>query len=169
MFHVRKRNRAPARAYDRDCEQGIAVVSQGSSESDRWLRVGRSLAIPVSELEWHAGPSGGPGGQHANRSSTKVEVRFDVANSPSLGPRQRARLLRRIGPVVRASAGDERSQARNRQIALERLGKRIAEGLRTERPRLPTAPSRGERERRLEDKRRRSDIKRQRQSKSDLD
>src|SRR5580698_7742319 len=79
------------------------------------LRVGRSLAIPLSELEWRATPSGGPGGQHANRSSTRVEVHFAVARSPSLGPRQRARLLERLGPVVRAASGDERSQARNRQ------------------------------------------------------
>jgi ribosome-associated protein len=124
------------------------------------LRVGRSLSIPVEEVEWRATTSGGPGGQHANRANTRVEVRFDVLASPSLGPRQRARLLERLGPVVRASAGDERSQARNRQLALDRLVARLAEGLRTERPRRPTAPTKGSKERRLSEKRSRADIKR---------
>jgi ribosome-associated protein len=124
------------------------------------LRVGRSLSIPVEEVEWRATTSGGPGGQHANRANTRVEVRFDVLASPSLGPRQRARLLERLGPVVRASAGDERSQARNRQLALDRLVARLADGLRTERPRRPTAPTKGSKERRLSEKRSRADIKR---------
>jgi ribosome-associated protein len=93
-----------------------------------------------------------------------VEVRFDVATSPSLGPRQRARLLERLGPVVRVVASDQRSQARNRQLALERLRSRLAEGLRVVPTRRPTAPSPGSRERRLEDKRRRGELKRQRQA-----
>src|ERR1039458_3232616 len=84
------------------------------------LRVGRSLLIPLDEVEWRATTSGGPGGQHANRASSRVEVRFDVVASASLGPRQRARLLERIGPVVRASAGENAAQARNRQKALHR-------------------------------------------------
>lgn len=124
------------------------------------LQVSRSLAIPLEEIAWRATTSGGPGGQHANRSSTRVEVRFDVARSTALGPRQRARLLERLGPVVRASAGDERSQIRNRQLALDRLAARLAAALRTEAPRRPTVPSRGAKERRLEEKRRRAQVKR---------
>jgi len=80
--------------------------------------------------------------------------------SSSLGPRQRARLLERIGPLVRASAGEDRSQARNRQVALDRLAARLTEGLRVERPRRPTAPTRGAKERRLSDKRSRAETKR---------
>ena len=120
----------------------------------------RSCHIPSDELEWRFTPSGGPGGQHANRSHTRVEVRFDVASSPSLGPRQRARLLERLGPVVRVVADDERSQSRNRALALERLTQRLAEGLKRDAPRRPTAPTAGSRRRRLEAKRRRSQTKR---------
>jgi ribosome-associated protein len=124
------------------------------------LRVTRSCAVPLDELTWRFSTGGGPGGQHANTSNTRVEVRFDVAGSPSLGPRQRARLLERLGPVVRVTASDERSQARNRQLALDRLRSRLAEGLRVERERRPTAPTTASRERRVEAKRRRSDVKR---------
>jgi len=144
------------------------VPDLGLGSGER-LRVGRTLAIPLGELEWRATPSGGPGGQHANRASTRVEVRFDVARSPSLGPRQRARLLERLGPVVRAGAGDERSQVRNRQIALDRLAAKLADGLRVERPRHPTKPSRAERERRLLDKHHRSVRKKDRRPLRDLD
>jgi ribosome-associated protein len=124
------------------------------------LRVSRSCSIPLSELTWFFTASGGPGGQHANTSNTRAEVRFDVLNSPSLGPRQRDRLLERIGPVVRAVAGDERSQARNRALALERLQHRLAEGLKTDRPRVATRPSKASKARRVESKRQRSDVKR---------
>ena len=82
------------------------------------LQVTKTLAIPLDELEWRFSSSGGPGGQHANTSNTKAEVRFDVAASPSLAPHQRDRLLERLGPVVRAVASDERSQTRNRELAL---------------------------------------------------
>ncbi|HET7489020.1 MAG TPA: alternative ribosome rescue aminoacyl-tRNA hydrolase ArfB [Acidimicrobiales bacterium] len=126
------------------------------------LRVTRTLRIPAAELEWRFSGAGGPGGQHANTANTRVELRFDVEGSPSLGPRQRARLLERLGPVVRVVAADERSQARNRQLALERLGARLAAALRVERPRVPTAPSRASQERRLQDKRRQSERKRRR-------
>ena len=81
------------------------------------LRVTRSCSIPLAELSWRFSRSGGPGGQHANTADTRVEVRFDVAGSPSLGPRQRARLIERLGPEVRVVAADERSQARNRALA----------------------------------------------------
>jgi ribosome-associated protein len=124
------------------------------------LRVSGSLHIPLSELEWRFTGSGGPGGQHANTANTRVELRFDVAGSPSLGPRQRARLLDKLGPSVRVVASDERSQARNRQLALERLRDRLAGALRVERPRRPTRPTAGSRERRLESKRRQSQRKR---------
>src|SRR5436190_4134822 len=96
------------------------------------LVVTRSCRIPLDELEWRFSASGGPGGQHANTANTRAEVRFDVAASPSLGPRQRARLLEKVGPTVRVVASDERSQARNRDLALERLAGRLAAALRTE-------------------------------------
>ena len=123
----------------------------------------RTCAIRLEELEWRFSASGGPGGQHANTANTRAEVRFDVAGSPSLGPRQRSRLLERLGPTVRVVASDERSQARNRQLALDRLRSRLADGLRVVPPRHPTSPTRQARERRLEDKRRRGELKRQRQ------
>jgi len=119
-----------------------------------FVRVSNSLRIPVAELGWRFSRSGGPGGQHANTADTRVEVRFDVLGSPSLGPRQRQRLLERLGPEVRVVASDERSQARNRELATRRLAERIAQALRTEVPRRATKPSRGSVERRLEVKRR---------------
>ena len=126
------------------------------------LRVTRSVAIPLGELEVRTGPSGGPGGQHANRAHTRVEVRFDVESSPSLGPIQRARVVDRLGPVVRVAADDERSQARNRALAMERLAARLAGALHVDKPRRPTRPSKGAVERRLEAKRRQSTRKRER-------
>lgn len=127
-----------------------------------FLRVTRSCAIPLDELEWRFSASGGPGGQHVNTSNTKAEVRFDVAASPSLGPRQRARLLEKLGPVVRVAASDERSQSRNRDLALERLRSRLAEALRVETPRRPTKPSRAAKRARVDEKRKRGEIKRAR-------
>jgi ribosome-associated protein len=126
------------------------------------LRVTPSCTIDRDELSWRFARSGGPGGQHANTSETRVEVRFDVAASASLGPRQRARLLERLGPVVTAVAEDSRSQARNRELALERLRSKLAAGLRVERHRRPTRPGTAARERRLDDKRRRAARKRDR-------
>jgi ribosome-associated protein len=131
-------------------------------DAEGMLRVTRSCLIPLSELEWRFTPSGGPGGQHANRSNTRAEVRFDVAASPSLLEVHRARLLERLGPVVRVVADDERSQLRNRDLALGRLQARLAEALRVERTRRPTAPTRGSKLRRLETKKRRSDVKKMR-------
>jgi ribosome-associated protein len=120
------------------------------------------LSIPLDELEWRFTPSGGPGGQHANRSSTRAEVRFDVEGSPSLSAADRARLLERLGPVVIVGADDERSQRRNRERAVERLRDRLAEALRVERPRRATRPGRAARQRRLDEKRRQSAKKRDR-------
>jgi ribosome-associated protein len=124
------------------------------------LRVTPTCVIPLDEIEWRFSPSGGPGGQHANRANTRAEARFDVVASPSLGPRQRARLRARLGDVVRVVADDERSQVRNRALALERLRSRLAEGLREERRRRPTKPTAASREERLAAKRRRSELKR---------
>jgi ribosome-associated protein len=118
------------------------------------LRVSPSCRIPLDELEWHVTRSGGPGGQHANTSNTRVEVQFRVEDSAVLGPRQRARLLARLGPVVRAVAADTRSQARNRELALDRLRARLADGLRVQPARRPTRPTASAREARLQAKHR---------------
>src|SRR4051812_19764967 len=120
---------------------------------DDALRVSATLRIPLAELEWRFTPSGGPGGQHANRSNTRAELRFDVEASPSLGPRQRARIIERLGPVVRVAVDDERSQARNRALALQRLADRLHAALRIEAPRRPTAPTEAARRRRMDAKR----------------
>lgn len=123
------------------------------------LRVSGSLSLPLSELSWRFSRSGGPGGQHANTSDTRVEVRFDIAASPSLGPRQRSRLLERLGPEIRVTAADERSQSRNRQLALARLAERLADALRVEPARRPTRPTASSVERRLAGKRRQAERK----------
>jgi ribosome-associated protein len=133
------------------------------------LRVTPSLTVRLDELEWRFSGSGGPGGQHANTANTRAEVRFDVGASASLGPRQRARLLERLGEVVRVVASDERSQARNRELALERLRVRLADALKLERPRRPTAPTAASKRKRLEAKRRRGDLKRTRARPPDED
>lgn len=114
----------------------------------------------MSELRFRFSRSGGPGGQHANTADTRVEVVFDVASSPSLGPRQRERLLEQLGPEVRVAASDERSQVRNRALAVERLAARLAGALHVAPPRTATRPTRGSKVRRVEAKRKRSDVKR---------
>lgn len=126
------------------------------------MRISRDCVIHLDELTWRFGTSGGKGGQHANRARTRVDVSFDIVGSPSLTERQRSRLLSQIGEVARASAEDERSQARNRALALDRLRAKLAEALREERPRRPTRPSQASRRRRLELKQRRSTLKRTR-------
>lgn len=126
---------------------------------DDALRVQRGLVIPPDELTFRATGSGGPGGQHANTANTRVEITFDVRASRVLGPRQRARLLARLGPVVRVVASDTRSQSRNRELARARLATRLAEGLREEEPRIATKPSRSSKAARVEQKRRRSEVK----------
>ncbi|MGH9097340.1 MAG: alternative ribosome rescue aminoacyl-tRNA hydrolase ArfB [Acidimicrobiales bacterium] len=126
------------------------------------VRVTSSLSIPLSELQFRFTPSGGPGGQHANKVNTRVELRFDIAGSPSLGPRQRSRLLEKLGPDVRVVADDERSQGRNRQLAVTRLAERLAAALHIDKPRRPTRPSKGAKERRLSAKRQQSERKRAR-------
>jgi ribosome-associated protein len=147
----------------------VPGVYARSLVSDDDLHVHRGLDIPMSEITWRATTSGGPGGQHANRTLSRVEVQFDVAASLTLGPRQRARLLERLGPVVRTSASDSRSQARNRQLALERLASKLDDGLRVDPTRRPTRPTKGSKIRRVEGKRRRSETKKQRRPPSDHD
>ncbi len=132
------------------------------SDDGEVLEVTRTCRIPMRELDFRFTPSGGPGGQHANRSNTRVEVRFDVAGSPSLGPRQRERLVAKLGPELRVVADDERSQYRNRQIALARLASRLAGGLRVETPRVATRPTKGSQRRRVEAKRATGERKRTR-------
>jgi ribosome-associated protein len=128
------------------------------------LRVTRSCVIPPDELEWRFSGSGGPGGQHANTSNTRVELVFDIAASESLGPRQRARLLERFGPRVRVVASERRSQLQNRELALERLRDRIANALHVEPPRVATRPSRASKRARVEQKRRQGERKRTRRT-----
>ncbi len=129
----------------------------------------RGLDLPLSEISWRATTSGGPGGQHANRTLSRVEVQFDVNASQTLGPRQRARLLHQVGPVVRASASDSRSQARNRELALQRLATKLDAGLRVQAVRAPTKPTKGSQVRRVDAKRRRSEIKKRRRPPGDDD
>jgi ribosome-associated protein len=124
------------------------------------ISVTPSVAIPLEEIELRVSRSSGPGGQHAQKSETRVEAVFDVEGSETLSPAQKRRVVARAGPVVRAVAQDERSQARNRELALERLGERLREALRVQRKRVATKPSAAARERRLEEKRRRSETKR---------
>jgi ribosome-associated protein len=124
------------------------------------IRVHRGLAIPLAEIRVRTSRSSGPGGQHAQKTETRVEASFDVEASATLSEGQKARIRRRAGPVVRAVAQDERSQWRNRELALERLAAAVREALRTPRPRRPTKPTTASRERRLEEKRARSRTKR---------
>jgi ribosome-associated protein len=124
------------------------------------ISVTRSVAIPLDEIELRVSRSSGPGGQHAQKSETRVEAVFDVEASAVLSPAQKRRVVSRLGPVVRAVAQDERSQLRNRELALERLAERLREGLRMRRRRVPTKPTAAARERRLEEKRRRGETKR---------
>jgi ribosome-associated protein len=125
------------------------------------------LAIPLEEVELRYSRSSGPGGQHAQKTETRVEAVFDVARSATLSEAQKTRLTARAGPVVRAVAQDERSQSRNRELALERLGEAIRAGVRVPRKRRPTKPTAASRERRLEGKKRRASVKRMRQRPDD--
>jgi ribosome-associated protein len=126
------------------------------------LRIDERLAIPLTEVELRASRSSGPGGQHANVTASRVEAVFDVCASAVLDEAQRERLLERVGPVVTAVAQESRGQARNRELALQRLAEKIAAGLAVRRRRRPTRPSRAARQRRLESKRRAGERKRAR-------
>jgi len=124
------------------------------------IRVTRSVAVPIDEIEIQTSRSSGPGGQHAQKSETRVVAVFDVEASSALTAVQKRRVVAKAGPVLRAVAQDERSQSRNRELAIERLVAQLREALRVERRRVPTTPTAASRERRLEDKRRRSEKKR---------
>jgi ribosome-associated protein len=123
-------------------------------------RVTRSVLLPLSEVELRVSRSSGPGGQHANTSETRVEAVFEVEASSALTEAQKRRVVAKVGPVLRAVSQDERSQARNRELAVDRLVARLAEALRVERKRLPTRPTRQSKEQRLSEKRRRGETKR---------
>lgn len=128
------------------------------------LVVSRRISIPASELRWRFSGSGGPGGQHANTSNTKVMLTWNIEESGALTDFQRSRLIAELGPVVRIVAVDERSQTRNRDLALERLRERVREALVVRAQRRPTAPTRSSINRRLADKRLRSERKTARRS-----
>lgn len=128
------------------------------------LRIDEAIEIPAAELTVRVSRSGGPGGQHANVTESRVEVSFDIAGSPSLPEWARARLLQRLGPRVSAVAEEQRSQLRNRELARERLAERLRSGLQRPRTRRPTRPGRAAQERRLRAKRRTAERKRRRRS-----
>jgi ribosome-associated protein len=124
------------------------------------IRVTRSVVVPLSEIELRTSRSSGPGGQHAQKSETRVEAVFDVESSSALTDAQKRRVIGKAGPVLRSVAQDERSQLRNRELAIERLTAALREALRVPRRRVPTKPSAASKERRLDAKRRRGAVKR---------
>ena len=124
------------------------------------MRVTRDVAVPLREVVLRASRSSGPGGQHANVTASRVEASFEVAASGALSDEQKARVMARCGPVVRAVAQDARSQARNRELALERLRARLEQALAVRRARRATGPTRASKVRRLERKRRAGERKR---------
>ena len=128
--------------------------------ADESIPVTPRISIPRDEVELRFSRSSGPGGQHAQKSDTRVEAVFDVEASPTLSDAQKRRVVAKAGPVLRAVAQDERSQWRNRELALERLAETLREALRVQRPRRATKPTRTAVEKRLEGKRRRSETKR---------
>jgi ribosome-associated protein len=136
----------------------VAVTAPPAPE--RGIRVSRSVLLPVSEIELRVSRSSGPGGQHAQKSSTRVEAVFDVGRSEALTDLQKRRVVARVGPLLRAVAQDERSQLRNRELATERLVEKLRTALAVPRRRVPTRPTSAARERRLTTKKRRSRTKR---------
>jgi ribosome-associated protein len=128
------------------------------------IRVTRSVVLPRSEIELRTSRSSGPGGQHAQKSETRVEAVFDVEGSSALSDAQKRRVVAKAGPILRAIAQDERSQLRNKELATERVVESLREALRVPRRRVPTKPSAAARERRLEQKKRRGQVKRLRRN-----
>ncbi|HUP32298.1 MAG TPA: alternative ribosome rescue aminoacyl-tRNA hydrolase ArfB [Gaiellaceae bacterium] len=124
------------------------------------IRVTRSVVLPLAEVELRFSRSSGPGGQHANTAETRVEALLDVETTSALSETQRRRVLVKAGPTLRAVAQDERSQWRNRELAVERLVEQLRAALKVERRRVATKPTAAARERRLEQKKRRSETKR---------
>ena len=131
------------------------------------LPVRPGLSVPLAEIELRTSRSSGPGGQHANVTASRVEAVFDVAASTVLSEAQKARITARLGPRVTATAQDTRSQLRNRELALERLAARLAQALEMRRPRTATRPTRASKVRRLDAKKRRGDVKRDRRKPED--
>src|SRR4029077_11095539 len=134
----------------------MRIAAMTDSES---IRVTRSVVVPRSEIDLRTSRSSGPGGQHAQKSETRVEAIFDVEASSALSPAQKKRVVAKAGPVLRAIAQDERSQLRNKDLAVERVVEALREALRVPRHRVPTKPSKAAKERRLEGKKRRSETK----------
>jgi ribosome-associated protein len=135
--------------------------------ANEFIQVTRSVVLPVDEIRYRTSRSSGPGGQHAQKTETRVEAVFDVEGSQALTEIQKRRVVSRAGPTLRAIAQDERSQARNRELATERLVAQLRDALKVPRKRRPTKPSRAAVERRLEQKKRRSQTKRLRRAKND--
>lgn len=133
------------------------------------VRVNRTLSLPFREISFKASRSSGPGGQHANKSETRIEATFDVMASETLTDAQKQRIVEKAGPVLKAVAQDERSQLRNKELAAERIAKLVAQALKTQRKRVPTKPSEGAVQRRIDEKRHRSEIKRHRQTPVSVD
>jgi ribosome-associated protein len=131
------------------------------------IRVTRSVSLPVSEIELRVSRSSGPGGQHAQKSSTRVEAVFEVEASSALTDTQKRRVVGRAGPVLRAVAQDERSQARNRELAVGRLVEKLRAALAVPRRRVATSPTRASRERRIAEKKRRGETKKLRRPPAD--
>jgi ribosome-associated protein len=131
------------------------------------IRVTKSVAVPVAEIELRTSRSSGPGGQHAQKSETRVEAVFDVEASAALTDAQKRRVVAKAGPVLRAIAQDERSQLRNRELATERLIAALRDALFVQRRRVPTKPSAAAKARRVDEKKRRGEIKRLRRQPPD--
>lgn len=142
-----------------------ATISAARPSRHPRLRLGDSVSvIPEDELVWRFGPSGGPGGQHANTANTRAELVFEIETSPSLGDAVRRNLTDAFGPRLRVVADDTRSQARNREIALRRLEDKVAQALRPKPKRRATKPSKGAKQRRLNSKKRTTELKAQRRN-----
>ena len=124
------------------------------------IRVTRSVQLPEAEIELRTSRSSGPGGQHAQKTETRVEALFDVQASEALSDGQKRRVLAKAGPTLRAVAQDERSQSRNKELAIERLVGQLRDALHVERKRVPTKPSAAAQRRRIDDKKRRAEVKR---------
>ncbi len=150
-------SREPPRAVSPPEDRPARAPGAGES-----LRVAEDLSLPLAEITLRTSRSSGPGGQHANVTASRVEASFDVLGSRSLSESQRSLLLERAGSRVVAVAQDERSQARNRQLALARLGERLERALTPPKRRRPTRPTAASRERRLAEKRREGERKRER-------
>ena len=143
------------------------MSSRMAAMDGEFIQVTRTVTIPISEIQLRFSRSSGPGGQHAQKTETRVEALFDVEASEALTDSQKARVTRKAGPVLRAVAQDERSQARNRELAVERLVEQLRQALKVQRRRVATRPTAASRERRLEAKKRRGRTKKLRRPPGD--